>query len=528
MNALYGEPADFETDVLIIGSGISGAIAALQLADSSARVTLVSRSTNPEESNTYYAQGGIVYTGHHDSPQLLAEDILRAGAGYCNPRAVEILTNEGPRLAKEILVEKVGVPFDRAENDELSLVREGGHSIDRIAHATDATGKAIEISLLQKVRSHSRIKLLVGHTAVDLLTPAHHSLDRLRVYDPISCVGAYLLDQERKAVVRCLAKKTILATGGLGQIYLRTTNPLGARGDGLAMAYRAGARVINCEFVQFHPTAFYLPNAPCFLISEAVRGAGARLVNSDGKPFMEKYDKKWMDLAPRDVVSRSIHQEMLSNDVSNVYLDLFSYMPSDKIKEHFPSIFQSCLQYGIDITHDLVPVVPAAHYFCGGVWVDEWGRTSVDSLYAVGEVSCTGLHGANRLASTSLLEGLVWGCRAAQRIGDELRTSSDPSINNIPHWQDTGTETADPALISQDMSVLKHIMWNYVGLVRTTRRLRRAIRELRHLESEIENFYRAVHLTDELIGLRNAVRNGLIVTLAAWENNSSVGCHYRI
>ncbi len=518
----------FETEVLIIGTGIAGAVAALQLADAGVHVTLVTRSQKPEESNTYYAQGGIVYTAHEDSRELLTEDILRAGASYCNPRAVEVLASEGPGLAREILMEKVKVPFDRAENDELSLVREGGHSINRIVHATDATGRAIETALLKSLEGRQNVRLITGHTAVDLLTPAHHSTDRLRVYDPLSCAGAYLLDQETGAVVRCLARKTVLATGGLGQIFLRTTNPSGARGDGVAMAYRAGARVINSEFVQFHPTTFYQPNAPSFLISEAVRGAGARLVDAEGKPFMEKYSPEWKDLAPRDVVSRSIHQEMLTKDVTNVYLDLRSYIPRDKIKELFPSIREQCLLYGVDIADDLVPVVPAAHYFCGGVWVDEWGRSSVESLYAVGEVSCTGLHGANRLASTSLLEGLVWGVRAAEDIARTIKDSPDPAGHEIPLWEDTGTENADPALISQDMSVLKNIMWNYVGLVRTTRRLRRAIRELRHLESEIESFYRAVRLTDELVGLRNAVRTGLIVALAAWENKSSVGCHYRL
>ncbi len=525
------EPPDhsgFETDVLIIGSGIAGAVAALQLADSGFHVTLVTRSHKAEESNTFYAQGGIVYTAHEDSSELLTEDILRAGAGYCNLKAVQILAEEGPRLAREILIEKVKVPFDRSENDELSLVREGGHSINRIVHATDATGRAIEMALLKSLEGRANISLLTGHTAVDLLTPAHHSTDRLRIYDPLSCVGAYLLDQESGSVVRCLARKTILATGGIGQIYLRTTNPSGARGDGLAMANRAGARVINSEFVQFHPTTFYQPNAPSFLISEAVRGAGAKLVDADGTPFMEKYSPEWKDLAPRDVVSRSIHQEMLSKDITNVYLDLRSYIPKDNIKKLFPSIREQCMLYGIDIAEELVPVVPAAHYFCGGVWVDAWGRTSVESLYAVGEVSCTGLHGANRLASTSLLEGLVWGVRAAEDIGRTVKISHDPADSEIPLWEDTGTEDADPALISQDMSVLKHIMWNYVGLVRTTRRLRRAISELRHLESETESFYRAVRPTDELVGLRNAIRTGLIVALAAWENKNSVGCHFRV
>lgn len=526
-NKVHGH-SGIETEVLIIGSGIAGSVTALQLADAGIDVTLVTRARKPEESNTFYAQGGIVYTAHEDSRELLTEDIIRAGAGYCNTRAVEIIATEGPALAREILMDKVKVPFDRSENDELSLVREGGHSVNRIVHATDATGRAIEISLLKALDGHPNVRLLTGHTAVDLLTPAHHSADRLRIYDPLSCVGAYLLDQDSGAVVRCLAHKTVLATGGIGQIFLRTTNPVGARGDGLAMAYRAGARVINSEFVQFHPTTFYQPNAPSFLISEAVRGEGARLVDADGNPFMDKYAPEWKDLAPRDVVSRSIHQEMLSKDVPNVYLDLRSYIPKNKIMELFPSIREQCLVYGIDIATELVPVVPAAHYFCGGVWVDEWGRTSVDSLYAVGEVACTGLHGANRLASTSLLEGLVWGVRAAKDIVRKMDGAPDPSTFEIPLWEDTGTETADPALISQDMSVLKHIMWNYVGLVRTTRRLRRAIRELRHLESEIENFYRAVRLTDELIGLRNALRAGLIVTLSAWENKGSVGCHYRV
>lgn len=522
------EHSGLETDVLVIGSGVAGAVTALQLADSGIDVTLVTRGRKPEESNTYYAQGGIVYTAHEDSRELLTEDIIRAGAGYCNPKAVDIVATEGPKLAREILIDKVKVPFDRSENDELSLVREGGHSINRIVHATDATGRAIEIALLKALESRPNVRLLTGHTAVDLLTPAHHSTDRLRIYDPISCVGAYLLDQDTGSVVRCLARRTVLATGGIGQIFLRTTNPVGARGDGLAMAYRAGARVINSEFVQFHPTTFYQPNAPSFLISEAVRGEGARLVDADGTPFMDKYAPEWKDLAPRDVVSRSIHQQMLSSDVPNVYLDLRSYIPKDKIPELFPSIREQCLLYGIDIASDLVPVVPAAHYFCGGVWVDEVGRCSIESLYAVGEVACTGLHGANRLASTSLLEGLVWGVRAADDIVRTMKDAPDPRGYDIPLWEDTGTENADPALISQDMSVLKNIMWNYVGLVRTTRRLRRAIRELRHLESEMENFYRAVRLTDDLIGLRNAVRAGVIVALAAWENKSSVGCHYRI
>jgi L-aspartate oxidase len=293
------------------------------------------------------------------------------------------------------------------------------------------------------------------------------------------------------------------------------------------MAYRAGARVINTEYVQFHPTAFYQRGAPCFLITEAVRGAGARLVDERGVPFMERYDPKWKDLAPRDVVARSIHSEILRRGVSHVYLDLRSHIPAERIRAEFPQMLASCGEYGIDITRDLVPIVPAAHYSCGGVWVDEHGASTVDRLYAVGEVSCTGLHGANRLASTSLLEGLVWGHRAAQRIAARLRTPDSTRDGEFPPWQPTGHETPDPALIAQDVSSIKHIMWNYVGLVRTTPRLARAIQDLRNLEVEIERFYRAAAMTDELVGLRNAVRAALIVTLAAWENHASRGCHYR-
>jgi L-aspartate oxidase len=319
----------------------------------------------------------------------------------------------------------------------------------------------------------------------------------------------------------------VLATGGLGQIYLRTTNPAGSRGDGLAMAERAGARIINAEFVQFHPTAFYRGGAARFLVSEAVRGAGARLVHADGEPFMQNHDPEWKDLAPRDVVARSIHREMLARDVTNVYLDLHSTIPRAEILSHFPTIYEKALEFGVDITRDLVPVVPAAHYSCGGIWVDEWGLTTIQNLYAVGEVACTGLHGANRLASTSLLEGLVWGRRAAAQICRQLGGLRLYDANLIPAWQPAGDILADPALISQDMSTVKHIMWNYVGLVRTTPRLERALRDLRALESEIEEFYRSHRLTDELIGLRNAVQTAILVANAAWQNKVSMGCHYR-
>jgi len=516
-----------ETDVLIIGCGVAGCTAALQLAEAGLLVTMVTRAQVPSESNTYYAQGGIIYQGKGDSPELLSEDIMRAGAGHCNPKAVAILAEECPKAVKEILLEKAKVPFDRTPEGELSLVREGGHSIPRILHRADTTGQSIETALVTTLSPYPNVTLLTAHTAVDLLTPSHHSLNRLSVYEPRSCVGAYLLNQAEGQVIRCLAKKTLLATGGLGQIFLQTTNPPGSRGDGIAMANRAGDQIINAEFIQFHPTTLYHTQAPRFLISEAVRGAGARLVHANGEPFMQHYAPEWKDLAPRDIVARSIHQEILKRDVSNVYLDLRAYIPDQQIMEHFPNIYETCLTYGIDITRQLVPVVPAAHYSCGGVWVDEWGQTTIRQLYAIGEVACTGIHGANRLASTSLLEGVVWGRRAAQHILQTI--TAQPAYNpaHIPPWHDDSYETPDPALISQDMSNIKHIMWNYVGLVRTSHRLNRAIRELRNLENEIERFYRVTRLTDSLIGLRNAVRTAVIVTFAAWENKTSIGCHYR-
>jgi L-aspartate oxidase len=524
---LSSQSDSIESDVLVLGCGIAGGIAALQLASAGLSVVVTTLADRPEESNTVYAQGGIIFKGADDSPDLLIEDIVRAGGGLSYRKSAEILAREGPDLVDEILVKALSVPFDHADGGDFSLVLEGGHTVHRILHSADSTGNAIETALIRKLQSLPNVTILTRHSAVDLLTPAHHSLQRQAIYESLSCLGAYVLDQRTGIVRRCLAKSTVLATGGLGQIYLRTTNSLGARGDGLAMAYRAGARSINCEFIQFHPTAFFQEGAPCFLISEAIRGAGARLVNGDGEPFMQKYDAEWKDLASRDLVSRSIHNEMLQRNVPNVYLDLRSNLPSKEIKSRFPTIYRQCKQYGIDIAEDLIPVVPAAHYFCGGVWVDEWGRTTVQNLYAVGEVACTGVHGANRLPSTSLLEGLVWGHRSAKHILSVFRDLKKPDMNTLPAWQETGSHIPDPALLQQDLTSIKHIMWNYVGLVRTSRRLQRALRELRHLENEIERFYRAVRLTDNLLGLRNAVRTALIVTIAAWENNTSVGCHYR-
>ncbi len=516
------------TDVLIIGSGIGGGTAALKLAHAGVRVTVITRARDAVNSNTNWAQGGIIYKGEEgkDSPESLIEDIQRAGGNICSPQAAEILASEGPAQVKQILIDELRVPFDEHDG-HISLALEGGHKVPRIIHAADATGAAIEKCVINALRAHPNITLLTQHVAVDLITPDHHSTNPFDRYSPQSCAGAYVLNRETGKVGRVLAKRTILATGGLGQIYLYSTNPVGSRGDGLAMAYRAGARVLNCEYVQFHPTTFVKPGAPRFLITEAVRGDGGRLCHADGVPFMDKYDAEWKDLAPRDKVSRSIYAEMLERGVPHVYLDFKSYITPERIKAHFPNIYANCLQYGVDPTRELVPVAPAAHYFCGGVWVDEHGCTTLNNLYAVGEVSCTGLHGANRLASTSLLEGLVWGVRAAKHIVMHLPADSAPSAIDLPPWEDTGSEAPDPALITQDLGAVQNLMWNYVGLVRNRNRLARALSELRHLESEIERFYRVANITDDLIGLRNAVRAAVIVTQAAWANKQSIGCHYR-
>ncbi len=516
-------------DLLILGCGIAGCVAALEAAAHPAvRIAVVTPAARPEESNTYYAQGGIIGRGLADSAELLMEDLYRAGDGANHPPAVRLLAEEGPRLLQKYLIERAGVAFDRRADGALAFTREAAHSTERVLHVGDATGRAIEERLIAAVQDCPNVTLLTRHTAVDLITPAHHSRNPRDVYQPLSCVGAYVFDQETGRVRRILARQTILATGGLGQIFLHTTNPAGARGDGLAMAYRAGARIVNAEYVQFHPTAFYHRTAPRFLISEAVRGEGARLLNDIGEPFMERYAPQWKDLAPRDVVARSIHREMIDRAISHVYLDLRSAMPPERIRERFPTIYETCLGYGVDITRELIPVVPAVHYFCGGVWVDEWGRSTIRHLYAAGEVSCTGVHGANRLGSASLLEGVVWGARAAQHAVEHLTDGLTVNPADIPPWDDSRLLYAtDPALFQQDMETIRRTMWYYVGLIRATYRLRRAIDDLRHLQREIDFFYRHTQLSDALIGLRNAVQAALIVARAAWENRTSRGCHYR-
>jgi L-aspartate oxidase len=494
------------------------------------RIRFITREPDPHESNTGYAQGGIISRGPDDSADLLVKDILAAGAGASLPEAARILAEEGPRLLQKILMEHAGIAFDCNSNGQLEWGQEAAHSRRRILHVGDGTGAAISRGLLAALKQKPNIDWFTNATAVDLITYPHHSRNPLDTYEPIRCYGAYVFDRTGREVHRTLAGVTILATGGIGRIYRNTTNPPGARGDGLAMAARAGARIINAEYVQFHPTALAEPGAEGFLISEAVRGEGGVLLTPKGQPFMEKYSPEWKDLAPRDVVARAIHTEMVENNYSYVLLDIASHMDADAIQKRFPNIYATCLKVGIDISHQPIPVVPAAHYFCGGVAVDEYGQTNIANLYAVGEVSATGLHGANRLASTSLLEGLVWGQRAAGHIEQRLNENPPtvPRGEDIPAWDESGLiDDRDPALIQGDIQTIQNIMWHYVGLVRSGDRLARAIRELRHLQNEIETFYRTTKLSDGLIGLRNAVEAALIVAQAAQHNRQSRGCHYR-
>ncbi|HYM59806.1 MAG TPA: FAD-dependent oxidoreductase, partial [Thermoanaerobaculia bacterium] len=406
---------------LVIGTGIAGLTAAYTLAAAGLRVLLVTKATDPKDCNTFWAQGGIIYQGENDSPAKLIADILRAGAGISNEEAVRFLAEEGPRVVKDVLLEKMHVPFSTTDEGELDLTQEGAHSIPRIIYAGDATGRAIENSLLNRVINEPNITLATNVTAIDLLTTHHHPNDiQVRYRLNNECVGAYLLDNATNDVYTVFADYTVLATGGIGQIYLHTTNTRNAIGDGVVMAHRAGADLMNSEYVQFHPTALADKQANHFLISEALRGEGARLRNQKGEFFMEKYSPL-KDLAPRDVVARAILEEMTISKEEFVYLDLANFYKGHvPIAERFPNIRRACAEIGVDIEREPIPVVPAAHYFCGGVLANTSGETTLPRLYAIGETSCTGLHGANRLASTSLLEGLTWGYYAGRSIIGKL------------------------------------------------------------------------------------------------------------
>ncbi len=512
------------TDVLVLGTGVAGCTAALAAARDGASVTLVTRANEARESNTLYAQGGIVARPPGDSPERLAADIERAGDGICSPEAVALIAREGPDLVQKLLVEELQVPFDR-EGAGFHWTLEGAHGVPRVLHVKDETGAPIERALVEACRREKNIRWLLETTAVDLLTLSHDSVDPTDRYHPPVVIGAHLLERKNGGTVTpCLARETILATGGLGQVYLHTTNPPGARGDGFAMARRAGARLLNLEYVQFHPTALVHARGR-LLLTEALRGEGARITDANGKEFLREIHPDG-ELAPRDVVARAIHQRMLERDEPYALLDI-SHKSAAWVEQRFPTLVARCRELGFDLTAGPVPVVPAAHYACGGVAVDSNGRTTLGHLRAVGEVSCTGVHGANRLASTSLLEGLLWGWRAgraAAREAERLRPRPYPEVRP---WQPEN-EPVDPALIAQDWMVIRHTMWNYVGLLRSERRLDRARRILGELREEIENFYRRGTMSDALLGLRNGVQTALAIHRAASDNRVSRGCHYRV
>ncbi|MFQ6082214.1 MAG: L-aspartate oxidase [Candidatus Aminicenantia bacterium] len=516
----------FETDVLIIGCGIAGASTALELAKQGLNIIIVTREKNPLESNTFHAQGGIVVLGEDDSPELLKKDIIDTGDWINNPQAVDILVTQGKELVEKILMEELKVPFSRKEDGSLDYAQEASHSRRRIIHVKDATGQSIEERFISRLKEFKNVTFLTNHTAVDLLTIPHHSLSPIALYREPQCIGAYILDNENERVNTVFASYTILATGGLGRIFLHTSNPEGARGDGYAMAFRAGARITNMEYIQFHPTSLFHRDAERFLISETLRGEGAQLKTKDGRLFMKKYSPNG-DLAPRDEVTRAIYEEMIERGDSYVLLDLASYTKIN-IKERFPTIYQTCLNYGIDITKEPIPVVPAAHYCCGGVMVDEWGESSLKKLFAVGEVSCTGVHGANRLASTSLLEGLVWGTRAAKFIAENFDSTKPYQNSEIPDWRyPEKEEEEDPALIHQDWFFIRSTMWNYAGIIRTQKRLDRAKADLEYLEHRIEKFYKTTRMSDSLVGLRHGIQVALLVTYTAIKNQVSRGAHFR-
>jgi L-aspartate oxidase len=510
----------YRTDCLVIGAGLAGSAYALQAAALGLDVELLSLA-EPLAANSDWAQGGIIYDTAPD-PAALARDILAASDGTANPAAVAHLVREGPRAVEELLLGELAVGFDRDGRGALDLTREGGHSERRIIHAKDATGHAILAAVAARVDATPRITRRAGWAAIDLLTLSHNSDDLGDRYQPLTCFGAYVLDTATGETAAIVAKKTVLATGGLGQIFLHSTNQPGSVGHGVAMAYRVGARLIDLEYVQFHPTVFAKKNAPRFLVTEALRGEGGVLLNARGERFMDAIDPRG-SLAPRDVVARAIKQELAASGEPNVLLDLSAMRP-EFIRERFPTVYERCRAHGVDISREPIPVVPAAHFACGGVHADLAGRTSVRHLNAIGETGCTGLHGANRLASTSLLECLVSAKFAALADGTDIARDEFRLPDPRP-WESPVRE-ADPVLIRQDMLQIQHTMWNYAGVVRSPKRLTRARRILLELREEILSFYRGCRPTRELIELRNAVQTALLIVHAASLNPRSKGCHY--
>lgn len=505
----------FSTDVLIIGSGAAGLAAALQLADD-ARVTVLCKG-DITSGSSHWAQGGVAaVTASEDSFHSHVADTLEAGAGLCDEAIVKMTVERAPRMIAELST--WGVDFDREDN-EFHLTREGGHSQRRVLHVADATGRAITETLTQRVLDHPNIELINDRLAIDVV-----NLSKLGRF-PRSCAGAYVLNRGTGHVEVFQARFVILATGGASKVYLYTSNPDSSTGDGIAMAWRAGCRVANMEFNQFHPTCLYHPHAGSYLISEALRGEGAMLRLPDGERFMDAFDPRG-ELAPRDIVARAIDHEMKRLGTDCVYLDI-SHRPADFVLSHFPNIAEHCANFGIDITRQPIPVVPAAHYTCGGVLVDRFGRTDLPNLYAIGEVSYTGLHGANRLASNSLLECLVFAGTAAEKIREQLARPVE--VPNLPHWDESQvTDSDESVVIAHNWDELRRFMWDYVGIVRTDKRLQRALHRIDLLKQEIHDYYSHYRITNDLIELRNLVNVADLIVRSAIKRKESRGLHFNL
>jgi L-aspartate oxidase len=511
-------------DVLIVGSGGAGLSLALKLAEHGIKLAVLSKFALTEGS-TFYAQGGIsAVFDADDSIESHIEDTLAAGAGLCDPEIVRLTVMHGKSSINWLLSQGVVFTGEETESGEfkLHLHREGGHSHRRIVHTADATGKAVSLSLIERAREHSNIELFENHNVVELITgPGADggSTTGRRI------LGAYVLDAQAQKVKTIAARAVVLATGGANKVYLYSTNPQSSSGDGIALAWRAGCRVSNMEFMQFHPTCLYHPEARAFLISEAVRGEGGKLILPNGAPFMHNYDVRG-ELAPRDIVARAIDAEIKKRGIDCVYLDI-SHKPEAFIREHFPTIYQQCLDYGIDITKQPIPVVPAAHYTCGGVLTDSYARTDIDNLYAIGEVACTGLHGANRMASNSLLECLVFAERAHIDLVKKLPDIAPPPA--LPDWDESQVSDSDEeVVVSHNWNELRNFMWDYVGIVRTDKRLHRARNRVELLKKEIAEYYGNFRVTSDLLELRNLVIVAELIIRSAMLRKESRGLHYTL